>query len=49
MDACGAYALKVFQVIAKKKKWTPKLVEYTNSGRVTGDKSRVVGYASFWF
>ncbi|MGV8168593.1 MAG: AmmeMemoRadiSam system protein B [Candidatus Nanoarchaeia archaeon] len=49
LDACGSYALKVFQVIAKKKKWTPKLIEYTNSGKVTGNNAKVVGYASFWF
>jgi AmmeMemoRadiSam system protein B len=49
LDACGSYALKVAQTICRKKKWSPKLIEYTNSGIVTEDKSKVVGYASFWF
>jgi MEMO1 family protein len=49
VDACGAYSLSILKEICRIKKWTPKLVEYTNSGKVTGDNSKVVGYASFWF
>ncbi|MGV8162490.1 MAG: AmmeMemoRadiSam system protein B [Candidatus Nanoarchaeia archaeon] len=49
LDACGSYSLKILQSICKRKKWSPKLIEYTNSGKVTGNNSKVVGYASFWF
>lgn len=49
IDACGSYSLKILKEICRLKKWTPKLIEYTNSGKITGDHSKVVGYASFWF
>ncbi|MFA6072577.1 MAG: AmmeMemoRadiSam system protein B [Candidatus Woesearchaeota archaeon] len=49
LNACGANSLKILELMCKQKKWTPKLIEYTNSGRITNDKSKVVGYASFWF
>jgi len=35
--------------LCKLKKYKPKLIEYKNSGDITGDKSSVVGYAGFWF
>ena len=35
--------------LAKKKNWKPKLLCYKNSGSVTGDKNRVVGYSSIIF
>jgi AmmeMemoRadiSam system protein B len=49
LDACGENALKVMMGICRRKRWKPQLVDYTNSGIVTGSNSRVVGYASFWF
>ncbi len=35
--------------LAKRKNWKPKLLCYKNSGNVTGDKNKVVGYASIIF
>jgi hypothetical protein len=49
VDACGINALKIFFELAKLKKFKAKLVEYKNSGDMIGDKSSVVGYASFIF
>ena len=49
IDACGKLALLVAIEMCLIKKWKPKLIEYKNSGDITGDKSRVVGYAGFIF
>jgi MEMO1 family protein len=49
IDACGKFPLLIAMYLCKLKKFKPKLVEYKNSGDVTGDKSSVVGYASFIF
>jgi len=49
IDACGIFPLMIVMNLCKIKKWKPHLIEYKNSGDVTGDKSSVVGYASFWF
>ena len=49
IDACGKYPLRIMMHLCKTKKWKPHLVEYKNSGDVTGDKSSVVGYAGMWF
>jgi len=43
------YAVMAIIKLAKRKSWKPKLLCYKNSGDVTGDKSRVVGYASIIF
>jgi len=48
-SACGIYPLLILIKLCKKKKWKPKLIQYKNSGDVIGDKSSVVGYASFVF
>jgi len=48
-SACGIFPLLILFEICKIKKYKPKLVEYKNSGDITGDKSGVVGYARFWF
>ncbi len=48
-DACGKIPIMILIDIAKKLKWKCKLLNYKNSGDITGDKSRVVGYASFAF
>jgi MEMO1 family protein len=49
IDACGINPILVMMHLCKIKKWKPKLIEYKNSGDVTGDKNSVVGYASFLF
>lgn len=49
IDACGYFPLLILINLCKIKNWKPKLIEYKNSGDITGDKSQVVGYASFYF
>lgn len=48
-SACGVFPLLVLIELCKLKGWKPKLIEYKNSGDITGDKSGVVGYASMVF
>lgn len=43
------WAVSTLLKIAKTKKWKPYLLYYANSGDVTGDKERVVGYAAMAF
>lgn len=46
-DACGMGPVLTSILLAKKMKWSgPRLVQYANSGDVTGDRSSVVGYAA---
>jgi len=49
IDACGFFPLLVLFHLCKIKKIKPHLIEYKNSGDIAGDKSSVVGYASFYF
>jgi hypothetical protein len=49
IDACGSSPLLIAMHLCKLKNYKPKLIEYKNSGDVIGDKSQVVGYASFSF
>lgn len=49
IDACGLYPLLIFFKMCKKKGWKPRLIEYKNSGDITGDTVFVVGYAGFVF
>jgi MEMO1 family protein len=49
IDACGLYPLLILFKMCKLKGWKPKLIEYKNSGDVTGDTVFVVGYAGFVF
>jgi AmmeMemoRadiSam system protein B len=35
--------------MCKIKSWKPKLIEYKNSGDITGEKTSVVGYAGLIF
>lgn len=49
IDACGFYPLLILFQMCKIKSWKPKLIEYKNSGDITGDKTSVVGYAGFYF
>ena len=48
-DACGKIPIMILIEIAKKLNWKTKLLKYKNSGDVIGEKSQVVGYASFAF
>lgn len=48
-SACGIFPLLIFLQLAKLKHWKPKLLEYKNSGDITSDKTKVIGYASFEF
>jgi len=48
-NACGYFPLLILAELCKEKKWKPKLITYKNSGDVSSEKSRVVGYASFYF
>ncbi len=43
------WAVATLLEIAKEKNWKPRLIYYANSGDVTGDKSKVVGYSTFMF
>ena len=43
------FAVMALIKLAKRKNWKPKLLSYKNSGNVTGEKNRVVGYASIIF
>jgi len=49
LDACGFYPLLILLQLCKLKSWKPELIEYKNSGDITGDKSQVVGYACLYF
>lgn len=49
IDACGLYPLLILFKMCQIKGWRPQLVEYKNSGDITGDTVFVVGYASFVF
>jgi len=46
-QACGATPMAGMLIAAKRKGLAPKLLDCRNSGDTAGDKSRVVGYASF--
>ncbi len=49
IDACGFFPLLVMMHLCKLKNLNPKLIEYKNSGDITGEKESVVGYSSFYF
>lgn len=49
INACGIFPIMIAISLCKLNNWKIKLIEYKNSGDVTGEKSSVVGYASFWF
>ena len=48
-QACGATPINGFSLCAQRRGLTPDLIASCNSGDTAGDKSRVVGYASFAF
>jgi hypothetical protein len=48
-EACGRQAVLTLMHLARMKKWTPRLIDYKNSGDTAGGKDRVVGYSSIAF
>jgi AmmeMemoRadiSam system protein B len=48
-QACGATPLSGLTLLAQRKALRPRLLDLRNSGDTAGDRSRVVGYASFAF
>ncbi|MEQ1439973.1 AmmeMemoRadiSam system protein B [Fontimonas sp. SYSU GA230001] len=46
-EACGAMALNGFLRYAARRHWRVQRLDVRNSGDTSGDRSRVVGYASF--
>jgi len=48
-EACGKTGILAILYIAKKHNWKCKLLCYKNSGDITKDKNRVVGYGSYVF
>jgi len=49
IDSCGLFPIIIAMNLCDLNKWKPTLIEYKNSGDITGDKTSVVGYAGFWF
>ncbi len=47
--SCGSTGLNTAILLAQKNRLLPKLLDMANSGDVNGDKSSVVGYASWLF
>jgi hypothetical protein len=48
-QACGATPINGLLLCARERGMRPELLDLRNSGDTAGDKSRVVGYASFAF
>ena len=48
-QACGGTPINGLILAASRHKLHPRLLDLRNSGDTSGDKSRVVGYASFAF
>ncbi len=49
LELCGAGPVITLMMVARRCGWTPVVLGYANSGDVTGDKKRVVGYGSVAF
>ncbi|MBN1502707.1 AmmeMemoRadiSam system protein B [Candidatus Woesearchaeota archaeon] len=48
-EACGLSAILILLEISKEKDWKAKIIDYKNSGDVSGEKTRVVGYSAIAF
>jgi AmmeMemoRadiSam system protein A len=48
-EACGKLPIMALLHLARQKGWKAQLLDYRNSGDVTGDKDRVVGYTAVAF
>ncbi|MFA5260594.1 MAG: AmmeMemoRadiSam system protein B [Candidatus Omnitrophota bacterium] len=49
MEMCGSHPVTAALFLARKRGLKPQVLKYANSGDVSGDKDRVVGYASIMF
>jgi len=49
VEACGKEGILILMNIAKEKGWKGQKLYYCNSGDVTGDKDKVVGYGCYAF
>lgn len=47
--ACGREPILILLELARRHRWHPLLLHYSNSGDTAGDRSRVVGYAAMAF
>jgi len=47
--ACGKIPIAVLLKLAKHRHWQPVLLHYSNSGHISGDRHRVVGYTTIAF
>jgi AmmeMemoRadiSam system protein B/AmmeMemoRadiSam system protein A len=47
--ACGKEPMLILMELARRHRWYPLLLHYSNSGDTAGDHSRVVGYAAIAF
>ena len=48
-DACGRIPMRGLMTLARKKGMNVELVDLRNSGDISGERSRVVGYGAFAF
>ncbi len=48
-DACGDVSIRALLHYAQKKSWKCECLDLKNSGDLTGDKDKVVGYGAFYF
>jgi MEMO1 family protein len=48
-NGCGLIGIIALVILAKENNWKPVLLDYKNSGDITGEKEGVVGYASIIF
>jgi len=48
-EACGKLPILTLMHLAREKGWKAQLLDYRNSGDVTGEKDRVVGYSAIAF
>ncbi len=46
-DACGRTAVQAALLLAKRRRWSCRLLDLRNSGDTAGDRTRVVGYGAF--
>ena len=47
--ACGKMPILILTDLARRHRWQPVLLHYSNSGDTAGDRTRVVGYATIAF
>lgn len=48
-DACGRTGILTLMLLAEKLGWKCKMLDYSNSGNITGELGRVVGYGAYVF